>query len=217
MKTKAKSKLSPVTDSFANEQKTTTSKRSTVIFLALVLFLGLGLVFVKKYKNLIIVGKVNGRPVTRWQLEKSLNDRYAKMVFDDLVGSILLNQLADKNQVMASDEEVKKEIDATEVRIGGKEALQATLERMGYTNQRFTDEMKVQVIVKKLAEKLFKVEITDEEVSKFFQDNKALFPKKTLEESKDDIKQNLTQQKLQEQFGTWFQSEREKASVQSYL
>lgn len=217
MKTRTKSRPSPVTDSFADEQRTTTSKKSTIIFLVLVLFLGLGLVFVKKYKNLIIVGKVNGHPVTRWQLEKSLNDRYAKIVFDDLVGSILLNQLADKNQIIASDEEVKKEIDATEVRIGGKEALQATLERMGYTNQRFTDEMKVQVIVKKLAEKLFKVEITDEEVSKFFQDNKALFPKKTLEESKDDIKQNLTQQKLQEQFGTWFQSEREKASVQSYL
>ena len=155
--------------------------------------------------------------VSRWELEKALNDRYAKTVFDDLASTTLLKQLAKKNDIVVSKDELKKEIEATEQRLGGKEALQATLDRLGYSQTRFEEEMKTQVTVRKLAEKLFKIEVTDQEVAKFYDDNKTLFPDKKLEEVKLDILQNLTEQKLQQQFTTWFQEEKGKATIQSYL
>ena len=150
-------------------------------------------------------------------MEKALNDRYAKTVFDDLASTTLLKQLAKKNDIVVSKDELKKEIEATETRLGGKEALQATLDRLGYSQTRFEEEMKTQVTVRKLAEKLFKIEVTDQEVAKFYDDNKTLFPDKKLEEVKLDILQNLTEQKLQQQFTTWFQEEKGKATIQSYL
>ena len=193
------------------------SKKTLVIILALVLAAGIGTIMAKRYKNLVVVGKVNGLVVSRWELEKAMNDRYAKTVFDDLASTTLLKQLAKKNDIAVSKDELKKEIEVTEQRLGGKEALQATLDRLGYSQGRFEEEMKTQVTVRKLAEKLFKIEVTDQEVAKFYDDNKTLFPDKKLEEVKLDILQNLTEQKLQQQFTTWFQEEKGKATIQSYL
>lgn len=188
------------------------------IILALIVLLG-GMLIIggKKYKGLIIAGKVNGRPITRFELEKALNSRFAKQTFDDLASNLLVQQLALQNQVTVSEDEVNKEIEATSVRLGGKEALTTTLDRMGYTMDRLRDEMRVQVLVKKLADKVLKIEVTDAEIQKFFDDNKTLFPKKTFDEVKEDIKQNLLQQKNQQEFATWFADQKKKASIQSYL
>ncbi len=193
------------------------SKKTLIIILALVLAAGIGTIMAKRYKNLVIVGKVNGLVISRWELEKAMNDRYAKTVFDDLASTTLLKQLAKTNAIVVSKDELKKEIAATEQRLGGKEALQATLDRLGYSQTRFEEEMKTQVTVRKLAEKLFKIEVTDQEVEKFYTDNKTLFPDQKLEAVKLDIFQNLTEQKLQQQFTTWFQEEKGKAAIQSYL
>lgn len=188
------------------------------IVLALLILIGGILVFgAKKYKGLIIAGMVNGKPVTRFELELALNNRYGKQTFDDLASNILVQQLAAKNEVTVTDEEVSQEIEATSVRLGGKEALTATLDRMGYTTERLRDEMRIQVLVKKLAEKVLKVEVADDEIQKFFNDNKTLFPDKTFDEVKEDIKQNLLQQKNQQEFATWFADQKKNAKIQSYL
>ncbi len=192
-------------------------KKTVLVLLSLLLIVSLGLLVAKKYKKLFLVGMVNNQFITRWQLEKSMNDRYAKTTFDDLASTAVLYQLAAKNGVSVSAEELKKEVADTETRLGGKEALNSTLDRMGYTKERFTNEMTMLVMEKKLAEKLFKAEVTDAEVSKFYTDNKTLFPDKKLDEVKADIKNNLTQQQLQQQFTTWFQAEKEKAIIKSYL
>jgi len=215
MKRKTQSK--PVNKVPAVVKTKTFSKKTLVILLAIVLAAGIGTIMAKRYKNLVIVGKVNGLIVSRWELEKALNDRYAKTVFDDLASTTLLKQLAKTNDIVVSRDELKKEIEATETRLGGKEALQTTLDRLGYSQTRFEEEMKTQVTVRKLAEKLFKIEVTDQEVAKFYDDNKTLFPDKTLDDVKLDIFQNLTEQKLQQQFTTWFQEEKGKAAIQSYL
>ena len=191
--------------------------KKAVLLLALVLLAALSILFAKKYRSLFVVGKVNGQVVSRWELEKAMNDRYAKTTFDDLASTTLLKQQTKKNDVTVSKDELKKEIEATEQRLGGKEALQSTLDRLGYSQSRFEEEMKTQVVVRKLAEKLFKIEVADQEVEKFYNDNKTLFPDKKLADVKLDIFQNLTEQKLQQQFTTWFQEEKGKATIQSYL
>lgn len=224
MKTKTTSRLSEKTTSVMSSEARSGSARKVnrlpkkLIILALIVLLG-GMLIIgaKKYKGLIIAGKVNGSPITRWELEKALNSRYGKQTFDDLASNLLVQQLAAQNQVTVTDDEVSKEIDATTQRLGGKEALTATLDRMGYTMSRLQDEMRVQVLVKKLAEKVLKVEVTDAEIQKFFDDNKTLFPKKTFDEVKEDIKQNLLQQKNQQEFATWFTDQKTKANIQSYL
>lgn len=224
MKTKTSTRLvkrSPKTVSIPQTEPTVNvNVAPNKLFILLAFVALLGVIFIlgsKKYKGLIVAGKVNGKIVTRWELEKVMNDRFAKTVFDDLASSVLINQLADENGVVVSDGDVSKEIAATEQRLGGKEALQATLDRMGYTTARFNDEMRTQVVVQKLSEKLFKIDVTDEEVKKFFDDNKTLFPEKKFDDVKADIKQNLVQQKVQQEFSTWFADQKKKANIQTYI
>lgn len=192
-------------------------KKAVLVLLSLLLIVSLGVLVAKKYRSLFVVGKVNGQFITRLELEKSMNDRYAKATFDDLASTNLLYQLAASNSITVTDEELKKEISDTETRLGGKEALNSTLDRMGYTQERFSKEMSMLVLEKKLAAKLFKSEVTDAEVSKFYTDNKTLFPDKKLDDVKADITNNLVSQKLQQQFTTWFQEQKDKAVIKSYL
>ena len=105
MKRKTQSK--PVNKVPAVVKTKTFSKRTLVIILALVLAAGIGTIMAKRYKNLVIVGKVNGLIVSRWELEKALNDRYAKTVFDDLASTTLLKQLAKTNDIVVSRDELK--------------------------------------------------------------------------------------------------------------
>lgn len=192
-------------------------RKFILLLIILVALIGAGLFVTKKYKGLIIAGTVNGKAVTRWELEKAMNERYAQATFDDLASNLLLQQLAAQNGVSVTLSEVDAEVAATEERLGGAEALAATLERIGYTDKRFREEMSTQVMVRKLAEKLFTIEVTDEEVASFYEENKTLFPDKTFDEVKADIVSNIEQQKLQEQFTTWFQEQRATAAVVSYL
>ncbi|OGD71478.1 hypothetical protein A3A84_01465 [Candidatus Collierbacteria bacterium RIFCSPLOWO2_01_FULL_50_23] len=221
--TKTRSKVRKVAVaemSYSPEKETvnvSVAPKKFFVLAMIVLLGGLLLLGAKKYKGLIIAGKVNGQVVTRLQLEKTLNDRYAKQTFDDLAGTILVKQLAKQNAVVISEEDVNNEITATEQRLGGKEALQTTLDRMGYTTARFQDEMRTQVLVAKLASKVLTVDVTDDEVKKFFDENKTLFPDKKFDEVKADIKLNLTQQKVQQEFTTWFAEQKKQASIASYL
>src|SRR3989344_959513 len=221
--TKTRSKVRKVAVaemSYSPEKETvnvSVAPKKFFVLAMIVLLGGLLLLGAKKYKGLIVAGKVNGQVVTRLQLEKTLNDRYAKQTFDDLAGTILVKQLAKQNAVVISEEDVNNEITATEQRLGGKEALQTTLDRMGYTTARFQDEMRTQVLVAKLASKVLTVDVTDDEVKKFFDENKTLFPDKKFDEVKADIKLNLTQQKVQQEFTTWFAEQKKQASIASYL
>lgn len=186
--------------------------------LAIVVLAGI-LVFgiVKKYRHLFVVGVVNTTPITRWQLDKVIFERYAKTSLDELINITLLDQLSKENKIVVSDADIKKETDDLETRLGGKEALKANMEKFGVDEAKLKEEIKSILLQKKLSEKLFGLTVSDEEVAKYYSDNKSLFTGQTLVQVKDDIKKSLEQQKSQQQFTDWFQEQRTKAKITLYI
>ena len=194
------------------------SNSKFITYLAIVILLGIALfLMAKKYRGLVIAGMVNTSPVTRMELQKVLVERYGKATLDDLIAQKLLQQLAKDNQVVVSNEDIEKETKSLEDRLGGKEALQASMDRFGIDQKKLREEITLVILQKKLSSKLFQVTIEDAEVTKYFNDNKALFDKKTFDEVKADIRQTLTDQKLQEQFSTWFADQQKKAKIQVFI
>jgi len=194
------------------------SNSKFITYLAIVILLGIALfLMAKKYRGLVIAGMVNTSPVTRMELQKVLIERYGKATLDDLIAQKLLQQLAKDNQVVVSNEDIEKETKSLEDRLGGKEALQASMDRFGIDQKKLREEITSVILQKKLSSKLFQVTIEDAEVTKYFNDNKALFDKKTFDEVKADIRQTLTDQKLQEQFSTWFADQQKKAKIQVFI
>ena len=172
---------------------------------------------VKKYRHLFIVGVVNTTPITRWQLDKVNYDRYAKTSLDEMVNIILLEQLAKQNGVKLVASDIDNEITQLEERLGGKEALKANMERFGVDDAKLREEVRSIVLQRKIAQKVFNISITDEEIGNYYTQNKVLFDKKSLDEVKDEIKKSLEQQKVQEDFSKWFQDEKTKAKISLFI
>lgn len=196
----------------------TKSPNKFPFLLAVVILIGVGgFLLAKKYKGLVVAGVVNTQPITRMQFEKVLVGRYGQQAFDEMANNILLEQLAAKNGVKTDSKEVANEIKKYEDQVGGKDALNSMLQKQGMTRADLEEQARITVLANKLAQKLFKVTVEDSEVKKYYDDNKSMFDKKTFDEVKDQIKSYLEQQKVGEKFSEWFQGERLKATIKSYI
>lgn len=209
-------KQNPV--SLVNQTPKVFSPLRFVKFLLIIVLAGI-LVFsvAKRYRHLFVVGIVNTTPITRWQLDKVVFTRYGKTTLDELVNTVLLEQLAKKNQVKITKADIDGEIANLEERLGGKEALKTNMERFGIDEAKLKQEVEAILVQKKLAQKLFQITVSDEEIKKYYTDNKTLFTNKTLVEVEGDIRQSLEQEKTQQQFTTWFQDERQKAKINLFI
>ncbi|MBI1872002.1 hypothetical protein HYS10_01140 [Candidatus Collierbacteria bacterium] len=196
----------------------TKPKSKFFTYLVIVVLLGTALfLLAKKYRGLVIAGMVNTTPISSFELQNALVDRYGKATLDDIIANKLLVQLAKSNQIVVTPEDVKTEIASLEERLGGKEALEASMERFGIDEAKLNEEINTVLIQKKLSEKLFKAEVSDSDITKYYQDNKSLFEGKKFDDVKAGIQENLVQQKLQEQFGKWFQEQRQKAKITIFI
>lgn len=195
------------------------SKFGFVIKLLSVVVFGTLLYFgVQKYRNILIVGIVNTQPVTRMELNKRMVSRYGKTVLDEIIAEKVLVDVAKKEGITVSDQEVKTEIETAEKSFGGKDALKAAAKSYGLTtDSEFSNFFKYRLLAKKIQEKLFKIEVTEDEIKNFYNENKAMMSGKKLDEVKEEIKQQLSGQKLQEQFNTWFEKAKQESKIQTYL
>lgn len=181
--------------------------------LSLILFILL-LLSVAYSRDKFIVAFVNGRPVFRQEVMNALQEQGGAQVLDNLVTKRLITDYASKNNITVSDEDIQNEIDSITKDI---EAQGLTLDQalgfQGQTMDQFKEDIRLQLIIEKALEGT--VEITDEEISSYFEDNKDLFGEdEELENVKDEIRDTLNRQKLSESYQQWLSDIKENALVQ---
>ncbi len=190
-----------------------------IIKVVAVIILGTGLfLLAKKYRGVFIAGMVNTHPVTKMELVSRMEERYGQMAFDEIVSEYLLLDAAKKNGIVVSPKEIDAEIATNEAQLGGKDALRQMAKTAGIaTEQQLRNFFSLKLTVTKLQEKLFPETVTDEEIKKYFDENKEVFAKKKIEEVKEDIRTQLLQQKVAEKFSAWFTQLRSDAKIVNYL
>jgi hypothetical protein len=217
IKRKTKSKI----ESSIIQEEAAPIKSNNRVFirnLIIVIIIGIGIFLVtKKYRGLIIAGTVNTTPISRFQLNQRLNDRYGKATLDEMINAALMKDLVKQNGVIISAEDLKKEKDLVIERVGGQEALATALEQYGMTEADLTERIESVLMEKKLAEKVFPTEIADAEADQYYQANKVSFEGKTFDEVKEQITTSLKEQKQQQQFADWFKEQKDKAQIQTYI
>ena len=186
-------------------------------FFGLLLIAAIVFFLAQKYRGLIIAGSVNSTPIYRLSLEKQLNARYAQATLDELINTALLKDLAKTNDITISTNDISDERKQIEDRLGGAEALRASLDQYGMSESEFNSRLETVVLERKLSEKLFTNEVSDEDAQKYFDDNKVSFSGKKFPDVKDQIKENLKQQKLQQDFSNWFNDQKSKAQIKTYI
>lgn len=99
-----------------------------------------------------------------------------KLILDYLVESKLIIQDAKDLGIKVSDKDVQAEIDKVKEKFGSEEAFTAALEQEGMTLDFYSNFVKENLIIAKTLEEVTKdVTVTDEEVTKAYEDNIATY------------------------------------------
>lgn len=189
-----------------------------LVQLVIILALGTGLfLLASRYRGYVIAAVVNRTPISRWQLNQVLASRYGKPVLDELISQELLTQEAKKQNVQINQADIDKEYKSLEDKLGGADNLKQALTQYGLTKDELQQQIRLRLIQTKLSDKLFNIQISDDDAKKYFTDNAALFKDKKFDDVKDDIKTTLKNQQLQDKFTTWFNDLKSKSSISIYL
>lgn len=171
----------------------------------------------QKYRGQFLAGTINNIPVTRYELNQKMAEKYGKQTFDEVVSERLLSRELKKNNIVVSDQEVTDEMAKIIKDYGSQEAFDNALTQYGLTPDKAKDSIKQSLSLKKLIEKNYKIEITDTAVKKYFDDNKTLFTSKKFEDVTQNIKDTLYQQEVYSKTQEWFTGIRKNAKVVSFI
>lgn len=193
---------------------------NTIFFIKLLLVIAVGiLVFllIQKNKNLFVVGTVNKSPISRWELNAKMSEKYATQTFEEIVSERLLNENLKKNKIEVSAKEVQDELAKIKIQYGGEEQFKAAIAQFGMTEAKALESIKQSIGLKKLIETISKIEISDETISKYFTDNKDTYTGKKLEDVASEIKNIIYQQEIYTKSQEWYSQIRKDAKVSSFL
>lgn len=119
------------------------------------------------------VASVNGTDITKAQLYDKLIEAGGKTTLENLITTTLVDQEAKKANVTVTDADINQEIEDLTKQFGGEDALNNALQQSSMTIEDLKKQMPLQVKIRKLVEP--KVTVTDEEISEYFDENKATF------------------------------------------
>lgn len=188
------------------------NKKKLAILLVFIILAGI----LYYFRGQFIIATVNGRPISRLALIKELENQAGKRTLESLIAKTLIIQEAKRQKIAVSDDEINQRINQIEESFSGQgQSLDQMLELQGMSRDELIKEIKMQIIAEKIAGK--DIEVTDEEVNNYLEENKGFIPKDSnVEEIKTGVKQQLEQQKINEKIQSWIQSLRDNAKI-NYL
>lgn len=202
------------TSSLNSESLSSTFKKK-YISIALGLLVILGILFL--LKSWFIVALVNNQPIWRYSVVVSLEKKGGKQELNSLITNQLILQEAKKKGVNVSDEELQKEIKNIEQKVSGSgQNLDQLLTMRGMTRADLTEQIRLEKLVEKLVDK--KITITDKDVTDYIEKNKSAFPDGEPDTAtKTQIKQQLTQDKLNTEYNTFLGNLQKSAKIQYFV
>lgn len=171
------------------------------------------LAFLYLIRSLIFAAWVNTRPIFRWSLVRELEKQGGQSVINNLIEKSLIFQEAARSKIRITDEDLNNELKKVEdlVKAQGL-SLEEALAFRGQNKNDLREQIKLQKIVESLLSA--RISVSDEEIKNFFQENKSLFEKgATLEKVKDQVRDQLLQVKLNEEYRKWIDELKAKAKI----
>ncbi|MEY9977150.1 peptidylprolyl isomerase [Lysinibacillus sp. RC79] len=122
------------------------------------------------------VAKVDGEKILQTELDDALREQYGTEVLDTLITNKIVELEAKKVGVSVSEDTIQEEYENLAESYGGEELLQTTLEENGLTEQSVRDNIRMYQLTKNVIAE--SVDISDEEVAQYFEDNKDNYGQK---------------------------------------
>ncbi|NYF25729.1 SurA N-terminal domain-containing protein [Sporosarcina sp. JAI121] len=166
------------------------------------------------------VATVGDEKITKDELYEVLVQASGQEALASMIDKKVIELELKKENVTVSDKEVEAELTKYIESGGGEEAFKAALKQNGMTEKQFKENIVEFLSIQKALEP--GKEITDKEIKTYFDENKETFQEEgktevKLEDHKEEIKQLLTDQKLQEQYAEWLEKAKAKYKIDNSL
>jgi len=119
------------------------------------------------------VASIDGEKITQDDLNEALNKQYGTSILQTLIANKVVDLEAEKEKVKITDKEQEDELNELIESSGGEDAFNAALEANGASKADIEDELLRYLKIKKLLEP--RIEVTDDEIQSYFDENKASF------------------------------------------
>jgi parvulin-like peptidyl-prolyl isomerase len=173
-----------------------------------------GFLFTRGY---IVAATVNGSPISRVALNERLERQDGKQTLEAMINEKVLADEFARLGITVEQEAVTEQIKKIEAQIAAQGGtLDDALLQQGMTMEMLEQQIESQLKVEKaLGEK---VKVTDEEVAMFVTENGIeISDGEPVETFNQEIKEQLTQQKLQTEVQTWISEVIDKATIKYYV
>ena len=179
------------------------------IIILLIILLGL-------LKDQFVAASVNGKQINRIELIRELEKKEGKRALENLISEELILQEAEKRNISVTNEEVDREIGTIEKTIKSQgQNLDDLVTIKGLTRQQLKDEVRIQLILKKL---VIKAEVTGKEVEEYIEKNNESIPADAnMDEIKSQVKTQLEQDKVNQENQSLVQELRKNAEIEYLL
>ncbi len=168
------------------------------------------------FKGLIVAATINGVPVSRFAVLSELERTGGGGMLENIIRERLINMEAAKQNVVISQEE----IDAEFARIEENLTAQGTTLDEALAAQKLTRaDITEKIVTQKKLEKMLgdKLNVTDEEVEAYIKDNGVTIEAGKEAESKAAIKENLKNQKFNEEANIFVEDLVTKSNIKYFV
>jgi len=183
---------------------------------------GLVLIFIvflffiaNKNRNLFFAATVNGRPITRLELDQRMVSRYGQATTEEIISEVLIRDEANKKGLKVTAAEVDTKIAEITKNIGANGNLVDLLAQQGMTMTDLRSQIELQLLVEKLTVGL--VNVSDREVTDYLDKNRSSFSATSEAELRTEAMDSLVSQKRGESLQKWFNDLKSKAKITKYL
>jgi len=119
------------------------------------------------------VALVDGEKITKEELTDRLISLYGEKVLNQLIVNKMIEIDAEKQGIEVSEDEINEELDKYYSMYGGEENFASFLEMSGFKLEDFKDDVKLSLLLDQILEE--RIEISDEEMKEYFEENKEDF------------------------------------------
>lgn len=159
-----------------------------ILFILLIAFL---------FRGLFVAATVNGEPISRITVVRTLEKQNGTMTLENLITKKLILQEAQARNIVITQADIDAEINTISENLKKQgTTLESALEAQGMSKDELNDEVRVQLALRKLSGD---VKVSDKEVADFVEANATSFPEGTTEEQMKELaRTQLEQQKAAE-------------------
>lgn len=168
-------------------------------------------------RKLLFAAFVDGKPISRIKLINELEKSAGQTTLDNLITKELILSEAKRKGITVSSSDINTEIQRIEEMLKAQgTTLDAALLMQGQNRDSLNENIKLQKTVEKLLAD--SIQVSDEEVQKYFDDNKQMYGTDVkFEDIKDSITEQISQEKLSSQFQVLIENLRKEGNIKYIL